>query len=983
MLGIRVKIYRHIIRKAKLGMKMHRHRFVVIVGSVGLGLFWGLAMKADIFSSPQNISNNAEGSSSASIAVDNVNIFLAWRDNRDILFSKSTDGGTTWSTPQNISNTPGFSANPAIATDGRSIFIVWSDTGSGTGILFAKSDDGGDTWSTPQSINNGIESSAVPVMTTDGTNIFIAWEEQEEDVFFAKSTDGGTTWSPPQEISNSIRNSVDPAITTDGTNIFIAWWGDDPQAIFAEILFSKSIDGGNTWSSPQNISNSEMTSRAPSITTNGTDIFLSWNDTFQFFDPPFNVFTEILFSKSVDGGTTWSTPQNISNNEESSEDSSIVTNGTSISITWMDDSSGNEEIYFSKSDDGGTTWTPGRNISGNSRRDVNPISATDGTNLFFSWENTSEESNDEIIFARTGVVDTFSPVITLNGAPTIILQVRVDTYIEAGATLTDNDTDYTETVTIGGDAVDTTTIGTYTVTYDASGDAAGNTVEQVTRTVQVLDVPSGRTIFDRVSCEIADGVWTAPNKCSFFDFQIPVGESLTISSDIVLFVQAVPINSGTIVNFGTINFLFSDFTNSGTIENSGIINFSNFNFGVDCGGFPCFFFENSGIINNPGTINNICGGFSGSPPASGNPVIEDCSITINDRNSCELATGVWTAPNTCSTGLVLSIGETLTIENGINFNGGISGFGSININAGGTFTSDNIDIGSSGGINNSGVFNNTGTIVTDFAFIDNAGTFNNSGTMDIVDGLIHNSAIFNNFDTISLCCFGSFLNTGIFQNLGTVSNPLDGAIVNSGTFNNSGTIEVSPFTGENPNGEVSFDNTDGTFNNACTGNIIGTLPSTGDSVIQLPCDVTTPPVITLIGDAITTLKAGIDPYTEAGATVMDNIDSPPFPVIIGGDSVDVNTVGTYIVTYDATDSAGNPAIQVIRTVNVVPTTPTPGDLDGDFDVDLDDLDIILDARNTPADGVEDLRDLDGDGVITGLDARIGVLSCTRPRCSNQ
>ena len=44
----------------------------------------------------------------------------------------------------------------------------------------------------------------------------------------------------------------------------------------------------------------------------------------------------------------------------------------------------------------------------------------------------------------------------------------------------------------------------------------------------------------------------------------------------------------------------------------------------------------------------------------------------------------------------------------------------------------------------------------------------------------------------------------------------------------------------------------------------------------------------------------------------------------------------------------------------------------DGDIDIDDLAIILDARNTPALGPDDPRDLDGDGLITVLDARILV-----------
>jgi len=61
--------------------------------------------------------------------------------------------------------------------------------------------------------------------------------------------------------------------------------------------------------------------------------------------------------------------------------------------------------------------------------------------------------------------------------------------------------------------------------------------------------------------------------------------------------------------------------------------------------------------------------------------------------------------------------------------------------------------------------------------------------------------------------------------------------------------------------------------------------------------------------------------------------------------------------------------------------PMPGDLDGDGDVDQHDLNIILAALNTPASGSDDARDLDGDGMITGLDARKLVLLCTLPGCA--
>ena len=79
---------------------------------------------------------------------------------------------------------------------------------------------------------------------------------------------------------------------------------------------------------------------------------------------------------------------------------------------------------------------------------------------------------------------------------------------------------------------------------------------------------------------------------------------------------------------------------------------------------------------------------------------------------------------------------------------------------------------------------------------------------------------------------------------------------------------------------------------------------------------TTAPVITLVGDAVVDLSVG-DTYTEEGATATDNVDGDiSANIVIGGDTVDTNTAGQYIVTYNVSDAAGNAAAEATRTVNV-------------------------------------------------------------------
>jgi len=76
----------------------------------------------------------------------------------------------------------------------------------------------------------------------------------------------------------------------------------------------------------------------------------------------------------------------------------------------------------------------------------------------------------------------------------------------------------------------------------------------------------------------------------------------------------------------------------------------------------------------------------------------------------------------------------------------------------------------------------------------------------------------------------------------------------------------------------------------------------------------------LNGPAAIMLEAAVDSYTEQGAVADDLVDGISL-VVIGGDTVDVNTPGVYVVTYDKTDTATNSAIQVTRTVTVQDMTP--------------------------------------------------------------
>lgn len=78
-------------------------------------------------------------------------------------------------------------------------------------------------------------------------------------------------------------------------------------------------------------------------------------------------------------------------------------------------------------------------------------------------------------------------------------------------------------------------------------------------------------------------------------------------------------------------------------------------------------------------------------------------------------------------------------------------------------------------------------------------------------------------------------------------------------------------------------------------------------------DDTTPPVITISGNNPASVIL-THSYTDAGATANDDNDGNV--TVSSSGTVDVNTAGTYTITYTASDAAGNHAT-ASRTVNVV------------------------------------------------------------------
>ena len=117
------------------------------------------------------------------------------------------------------------------------------------------------------------------------------------------------------------------------------------------------------------------------------------------------------------------------------------------------------------------------------------VDTTISDSYTISYRCTDTAGNAADIVTRSVIVqnppDVTPPVITMNGNATVTIH-KGDTYTDAGATCVDDTNGVIPPVPVG--MVDTTTTGSYTITYHCA-DTSGNIADTVTRSVIVQNPP--------------------------------------------------------------------------------------------------------------------------------------------------------------------------------------------------------------------------------------------------------------------------------------------------------------------------------------------------------------------------------------------------------------------------------------------------------------------------------------------------------------
>jgi hypothetical protein len=256
----------------------------------------------------------------------------------DILASFSSDDGVTWSAPVVVnsdadSDTPANSLDQAPTLAGRGSaprrwVVGWQKIeGATTGFYYAASSDDGATWSTRTQLGSDTTtglSQGIDVLFAD-TTFVAAWSTLEDlgglgtdtDILYSVITDGGGFVATPPAALNSdaasdTRNDKFPSLAGAG-DVVAAWEGNlgvGASANDSDIYVAASSNGGVTWGTAgtlnSNAAGDTGDDEGVDVAMDGGTFVAVWSSN-DDLGKTIKSDDDILTSRSLDGGATWST----------------------------------------------------------------------------------------------------------------------------------------------------------------------------------------------------------------------------------------------------------------------------------------------------------------------------------------------------------------------------------------------------------------------------------------------------------------------------------------------------------------------------------------------------------------------------------------------------------------------------------------------------------------------------------------------------
>jgi len=160
-------------------------------------------------------------------------------------------------------------------------------------------------------------------------------------------------WEPEARLTHDPMRSDSPSLCCDMNNwLHLAWW--DARDGNAEVYTKRSTDGGTTWGADRRLTFDGADSFGSSIHADDVYGYLH----LVFYDNRSGNL-EIYYKRSTDGGASWQDDVRLTQALKNSLFHSrclVADSAGQLHLLWDDKRFGNFEVYYKRSTDGGDTW---------------------------------------------------------------------------------------------------------------------------------------------------------------------------------------------------------------------------------------------------------------------------------------------------------------------------------------------------------------------------------------------------------------------------------------------------------------------------------------------------------------------------------------------------------------------------------------------------------------------------------------------------
>ncbi len=316
------------------------------------------------FNQEINLSNNTGFSEHPQISSVADNVHIIWADNtngnKQVYFKSSNDNGSTFEEAMKLSNNNSSSAfNQDIATYGNNIYAVWLEKAiSGPyRVMLSVSENSGNSFREPVSLSENATAQSYPKISAFNGNVYVAWNVEDlsntdtginEGVFFVSSFDNGLTFGNVSKLNTEENGFGKPQVAAGYNNTVYIIWGGSTDNQVSSIYLVRSDDNGRNFSDVKKIEETEVGQinnplNVEILVDEINRLFIAWQDRVGLAEVEKE---DILTAVSLDGGESFESATNISNNADTSECPSIAVNGDNIYITWEDLTPGNHEVLY-------------------------------------------------------------------------------------------------------------------------------------------------------------------------------------------------------------------------------------------------------------------------------------------------------------------------------------------------------------------------------------------------------------------------------------------------------------------------------------------------------------------------------------------------------------------------------------------------------------------------------------------------------------